>query len=171
MITRIQNPYLYMEKALSVIMKICLYIGLICLSISAIVIIIDIVVRQFGLAGVSSTEITGYMLVALAFLPAAYTFKQGLFIRITVITERLSPTSQKVLGLVTDFIILLVAIILAKSCWGLTLTLFHDQTTAATVLAPRLYIPQAATSVGLSLLIISIVSKMLQSIFIRSGGK
>ena len=157
----------YLDKALSAVLAFCTYLGVVCLVIVLIVVMIDVVIRPFGLVGVSSIEISGYALVSLVLLPAAYVIRRGLFIRIGMVADRLSPSIQTILRLVTDVITLFTAVILLWSCWDLTRTLYIHKTYANTTLAPPLYMPQLATTVGMALVVIVLVVMILQSILSR----
>jgi TRAP-type C4-dicarboxylate transport system permease small subunit len=164
---RIRKLGKYLDKGLSAIIAICFYMGLVCLGITAIVIMIDTIGRMFGFTGISSIELTGYMLVAVAFLPAAYTVRQGLFMTTDVVTKKLSSSAQKILRWVTDTITFIVSIFMLWSCLELTVTLYSGKMRSSTVLAPPLYLPQLPTTIGMSLFVIVMGIMIFQNIFSR----
>lgn len=93
-------------------------------------------------------EVNGFLVVAIGFLGAAETLRQGKHIVIEVITERLNPRRQLWLKLVTSLISTIFLSIFCVHCAVMVQLSFVRKVTTPSVLLSPLWIPQMVMLIG-----------------------
>ena len=107
-------------------------------------------------------EFSGYLLVALAYLGAAFTWKEGGHVRITALINRLPQKTANWLGLITRALTLLFALVLIQSGYSLIAFSFKFNMSSASWMRIPLQGPHLTMVIGfafLALVIIVDVSK------------
>ena len=114
----------------------------------------------FGRPTLIAVEMSGYLLVAMVFLGLAYTDHRGRHIQIAILTSRLPPRGQAVLGMVNT------AIASAFCLWLAWLTLqpvLLDRafgTVSLTGTRTPIWIPSAAIPLGLALVGLHLLARL-----------
>lgn len=117
-----------------------------------------------------SDEFAAYMLVAVSFLAAAYTWKEKGHVRITALVSRLPPGISKWLRLITLLLALGVAAGLSQSAYSYLQTSFKLRMASGTWLHFPLQGPQMTLIIGFSLLSLLIMVGIVRAIMkIRAG--
>lgn len=94
-------------------------IAALCVATIMVSIVSDVTVRT--LTGKSITgiyELVESLVVVVAFMGLAYTERAGSSVRVTLLTERLSPEVSRVLRAIAMLLAALTAAWIAYSCWG-----------------------------------------------------
>jgi TRAP-type C4-dicarboxylate transport system permease small subunit len=127
----------------------------------AIIVVAQIVVRLFNQQIPSADEFAGYCLAASSFLGLAYSFRSGSHIRVTLLTERFSTQTQRILMLlVLTFTIIMIAVWAFNSLsmvyesWK-----FKDMSTG--ILKYPIWIPQLSMGIGVTLFCLAIIEDLV----------
>jgi TRAP-type C4-dicarboxylate transport system permease small subunit len=123
----------------------------------------DVIMRHiFHAATIWADEISGYLLVGIAFLGAAYTLTVEGHIRVQALTERLQIKTRQRLEFLTD---LLSAGFLAVFTWQ-TCRLVKDSyvsvTIAPTLVRTPMYLPQLLLTIGLACLCLQLLAHIMK---------
>lgn len=110
-----------------------------------------------------TNEISGYMLVGVAFFGVATTFRADRHTAAKFIVLRLPPKVRAWLELVTLIISFVVMVVVTWYSCGLVVTSFVRKATTPSLLETPLFIPQAMVPLGLSALCLEILLKILQA--------
>lgn len=117
-----------------------------------------------------SDEFTAYMLVAVSFLAAAYTWKEKGHVRITALVSRLPPRVSSWVRLITLLLALTATIGLSQSAYSYLQTSFRLHMASGTWLHFPLQGPQMTLIIGFSLLSLLIMVGIARAIMkIRAG--
>jgi TRAP-type C4-dicarboxylate transport system permease small subunit len=96
-------------------------------------------------------EISSYMLATLFFLGLGHTFRAGAFIRVGTIYDRIRPGSRRLLDVAFYTLALAAAAIMTYYFWQFVSDSISFGTMSIGVPQVRLYIPQLALGVGMSM--------------------
>jgi TRAP-type C4-dicarboxylate transport system permease small subunit len=137
----------------------CGYLAAIFLAGIAVATLIQIVARQFG-KPVETTELSGFFLAASTFLGLAYTFVNGVHVRIGLVSEFAPKRLRLALEIWACSV---AALIVGYAAWHMTAYTyesfgFHDLSPG--MLAVPLWIPQSAIAFGLFVMLLSILEQM-----------
>ena len=104
------------------------YVSSILLLLMMLSVIYDIVARLvFHAPTLWVIDINEYMLVYLTFLPAGWILLKDGHVKVELVTSRLGPRTQRVMGFITDLLGLLYCVILTWQSWRVTSeALQHD---------------------------------------------
>lgn len=129
----------------------------------------DVIGRSlFGLPIYFSTEVSGYILVALTFLGLAYTQRKGKHIRIQLLTHHLPEHYQRYL----DVVVLIIGIIIVGWLTWATKDpviqnyVFHRK--SITSLETPMWIPWLLVPVGFFMLTVEYIAEFLKTVCSRS---
>lgn len=118
----------------------------------------DVLMRHvFNRPTVWADEVSGYLLVAITFLGAAYTLTEDAHIRIETIVERLGTNAQRRLTYMTDVLSLLFLVIYAWQGGRLFVDAYVSGKISPTLLRTPIYIPELAVFIGLTWLFFQMV--------------
>lgn len=124
-------------------------------------VVLSIISRQMGFNARGTDSYAGYLMAAAGFLAMAHTFKKGEHIRVTLILNRLSTRSRRVLevwGLgVASLLGMLLAFYSCKLAWQSLQ--FNDMSTG--VDATPLWMPQISMAVGATVFAIAFVDELV----------
>lgn len=137
------------NKILTSIEDVLNYIAALCLAVIIITIVADVAGRLFGILIPYTIEMSGYMLVPITYLPAAYGLRHGLHVNVEFALKWFSPPVQRKLQMVTDLITLFIVLLVLLECWGLVLKSYTRGLVSNTMLRAPLYLPQSAIIIGL----------------------
>lgn len=127
----------------------------------------DVMMRHvFNRPTIWADEISGYLLVAITFLGAAYTLTENAHIRIETIVEKLGADAQRRLTYITDVLSFLFLVIYAWQGGRLFVDAYVSGKISPTLLRTPIYIPELAVFIGLTWLffqmVIHIVSRVIE---------
>ena len=131
-----------------------------------LLITVDVLGRSFfGLPVYFSTEVSGYILVALTFLGLAYTQRKGKHIRIQLLTRHLPAGAQRYLELT---ILIIGIIVVGWLTWATKDPVIQNyvfQRTSITNLETPMWIPWLLVPVGFFMLTIQFIAEFIIVLF------
>ncbi|HHW7519515.1 TRAP transporter small permease [Mannheimia haemolytica] len=88
------------------------------LSAMSILVFVNVVLRYGFNSSISMTEeVSRYMFVWLAFLGAVLAFSENQHVKVTMLTDKLSPTARNILSVVTDLAMLFCCYLIVDGSW------------------------------------------------------
>lgn len=140
------------------------YLAGVFLVIIAILVVSQIVARFFNTQIPSADEFAGYSLAASSFLGLAYSFRSGSHIRVTLLTDRLSSKTQRVLLIVImTFTIAMIGIWAFNSIAFVQESLKYNEVSTGILKYP-LWIPQLSMAIGVTLFCLAIIEDLVNVI-------
>ena len=122
-----------------------------------VLVCIEVVARQFGTSLQIADEFSGYLNAAIIFLGLGYALREGAFIRVEIVYEKLKGS---ILTMVRAFIVLTslaFTIVLTYFLFSHTVYLFEQDTRAVSILHTPEWIPMTAVVVGMIVLLIQLL--------------
>ncbi len=116
-------------------------------------------------------EFSAYMLVALSFLGAAYTWKERGHVRITALVSRLPARVASWVRLMTKILVLGFVIMLCEATYGFMNLSFKLRMSSATFFHTPLQGPQMTVAIGFVLLLLVLVVDIVRDIQRLRSGK
>lgn len=140
------------------------------LSATAIILIMLLTVasslsRTFGAGAIrGADELAQYLVVGAIYLGLAFTLKEGAFVRVDVLRDRLGRRGLIALDGLTHLISVVYASVLTWYFWQLVLDSYAANNRSIGVLQLPLYIPQALMALGASLVLIQLLVRTVLSV-------
>jgi TRAP-type C4-dicarboxylate transport system permease small subunit len=134
-------------------------------ALIAIIIVIQIVCREFGYQVRGADDFTAWSVGASIFFALAYTFKKGGHIQVTLLIGRLRGRSARAANLISLFVGTMVSGVLALSAINLVYDSYQFEEVAQGLLSIPMWIPQIALLLGALLLFLAILDSLLTAIF------
>ncbi|MSO98678.1 MAG: TRAP transporter small permease [Rhodospirillaceae bacterium] len=123
----------------------------------------EIVLRSFFATSLSiAVEYSGYMLVITLFLGSGWTLRQGGHIRVTLASERLSPSARRILDIVCTIAGLLVAAFISFALVRFGLGTLERGTVSYFSSATPLAIPQLLLAAGPCVLTLAMSARLIR---------
>lgn len=135
------------------------------LSLLAIFALIAGEILMRNLIGVSlsfSWDVAAYLMAACFMLAAASALKSGSHVRVTVISEMLSPRAGRALEMLACLIGLAICLALSHALIEMTWLSFQRGSTAASVIRIPLVYPQAVLAAGSGLMTLQMAAQFLR---------
>jgi len=157
-----------MRRALDTIYDAAAYLAAAFVLAIFVVMVGGSAMRIAGLKTGGSDDIVAWCCAAAGFLAMAHTFRRGDFVRVTLLLERLTGTTRRVveivcLAIATAFVAFLAwaACSFVYESWD-----FHDM--ANGMIAIPLWIPQASFALGAILLFVAVLDELVT---VLRGGR
>jgi TRAP-type C4-dicarboxylate transport system permease small subunit len=115
-------------------------------------------------------EFSAYMLVAMSYLGAAYTFKERGHVRVTALVQWLPPAVSNWLRVVTLAVAFIFSIGLTKSSYDFVKFSFKLHMASATWLNFPLQGPQMTVAIGFTLLSLWLLAEVIKAILDAKSG-
>lgn len=125
------------------------------------VVLYDVCIRSLGSPSVWGSEVSVYLMIAIAFLGAGHTWTQGGHFRVTVLVDVLNPRLSRVLDLVCNVIALVFAIGFTIGAYKLAAFSFMLKFTTPTVLRVPIWLLQGLIVVGGVFLALALFEELL----------
>jgi len=153
--------FVNMQRAIDSLIRISLYACEIIVVIMMLLITIEVVLRSFFHASLLLTdEMCGYFLVAITFFGISYCLRSGALLRIKFILFSLPQRIRIWVDLVYDLLALIFALIVTYELFRLAWGSYRLKILAPTLLETPLYIPELAMPIGMSLLVLGLLSEL-----------
>lgn len=111
----------------------------------------DVLMRHvFNRPTIWVDELSGYLLVGITFLGAAYTLTQDAHIRIEIVVGKLGADAQRRLNYITDVLSFLFLVIYAWQGGSLFVDAYVSGKISSTLVRTPMYIPELAVLIGLT---------------------
>ncbi|HER23993.1 MAG TPA: TRAP transporter small permease [Candidatus Atribacteria bacterium] len=132
------------------------------IAIMVLLITVDVLSRNIILKSILiATEVSGYALVALAFLGLAYTERTGSNIKISILTKRFSPSVQKKLQLVVSIVSTIFMAWLTWITLGPVIDNFNNKVTSITILHVPMWILYISIPIGYAMLTVLMTNEVV----------
>lgn len=130
-------------------------------SISVVLILVlvcaEVFFRLFNRSTMVADELGAYLNAAVVFLGMSYTLREGGFIRIEAIYERLSGAALRLVDILCGLISLAFAAVLAWFIWLHIGYAYSMNTRSTSILQTPEYVPQSLMLVGLVMLVLQLL--------------
>ncbi len=113
--------------------------------------------KLFGFSTLVADEFSGYMLVLITFMGAAYTLKSGGFTRMELVYNQFKTTGRWALNFVFNLVSLVFLLILDYWLWDHIISDYRSGMASISVLQTPLYIPKLFMGVGATLLLFQVI--------------
>ncbi len=123
----------------------------------------DVVARHvFNSPTIWADELSGYLLVAITFLGAAYTLTMDAHVRVDTLIDRLDGKKRRGVIFVTDVVSLVFLWVYGWQAYRLAIDAYVSVKISPTLLRTPIFIPQVVLPIGLTLLWLQLVAHVLQ---------
>jgi C4-dicarboxylate transporter DctQ subunit len=131
------------------------------ISLLALPMVYDVVMRTAGHPTIWAYEMTTYALITATFLANALAFNEGRHFRVTVLLRR-SHRTAILLERFSNVVVLGFALLLFVSGWEFAAAAYRIDQHSATLLSMPLYIPRSVVPLGASGLTLQALSKLIR---------
>jgi TRAP-type C4-dicarboxylate transport system permease small subunit len=130
-------------------------------SVSVVLILIlvcaEVFFRLFNRSTMVADELGAYLNAAIVFLGMSYTLREGGFIRIEAIYERLSGAALRAVDILCGLISLAFAAVIAWFIWLHIGYAYSMNTRSTSILQTPEYVPQSLMLIGLVMLVLQLL--------------
>ncbi|HEV7455789.1 MAG TPA: TRAP transporter small permease [Roseococcus sp.] len=148
-----------MRRALDALYALCGVLAALALLGIFVVMMAQMILRQFAIQFPGATDLTGYLCVMVGFLGLAWTFRKGELIRVGLVVENLSAPRRRVMEI---FALTVAAVMVAYITWwswhDAMFSLEIEEVAQGSVAYP-LWIPKLAIPVGAGMLLVAILDE------------
>jgi len=149
------------ERVISFLSKLGSWISGIAIMIMIFLITLEVVGRRlFGFSTLVSDEFSGYLLVVITFMGAAYTLKTKGFTRMEVIYNRFAETGRRVFNILINLVALIFLVVADYWIWVYTLSSYRSETKSISIVQTPLFIPQSFIGLGVTLLLFEVMLEL-----------
>lgn len=154
------------RRFVHILATICGYLAAGFLAAIAVATLIQIVARQFALP-VETTELSGFFLAASTFLGLAYTFINGGHVRVSLVSQFVSPRIRRAVELWACLVALLITGFIAWQVTRFTMETYSYGDLSPGLLAIPFWIPQSGIALGLVVFLLAILEQLC--VVLRGG--
>ena len=135
-------------------------------SIVAIVLLIvsQVAGRELGTLVKGADDLTAWSVVAVGFLPLAYTYRQNRHIRVTILVEQLTGWRRRLLEICILCVSLFLAAYMAYSAFDMIWDSFRFGELSQNLIVIPIWIPQASIAIGTLLLAVALMDDLVVSL-------
>ena len=142
-------------------------LGAVCIALICVLMVTQSLGRQFGFATGAVNDIVSWLCAAAAFLTMAHAFKNGDFVRVTLVLEKVQPQIRRWLEISSLLIATVAVAYLAWWACRFTYQSWEFKELAQGLLPLPIWIPQASFALGAVLLLVAVVDECV--IVLRGG--
>lgn len=161
------NTYIYYyKKILSALTYSAAFLAGLCILATALIIVYEIIMRGLFKSPTEWVlEVSTYLILSAGFLGIAVAYRERSHVKVSVLTERLSPTKQRYMDIFTSILsILLFLILMTESADLVQESLAMHRLSPSTLQVP-LFIPQSTLVIGFALVLGEVILHLLELIF------
>ncbi len=111
--TTVSNPPSAFRAGLDRVYLAAAVLGAVCVALICVLMVFQSLGREFGMNTGATNDIVSWLCAAAAFLTMAHAFKHGDFVRVTLVLEKVSAKTRRVMELVSLGIALVAVTYLA----------------------------------------------------------
>jgi len=153
-------------KIISSLSTVGMYISGAGILIMALIITFEVIGRYLlGFSLLVADEWSGYLMVAVTFLGLAYTMKEKGFLRMKLLTNRLSQKKRSFLNIFLILIALAYSVLIDYKLFLFAYSSYSRGYSSVSIFQTPLYIPQIFMSLGMTLLVLELLREGLQSFY------
>jgi TRAP-type C4-dicarboxylate transport system permease small subunit len=142
-------------------------LGSISIALICVLMVAQTLGRQFGFPTGAINDVVSWLCAAAAFLTMAHAFKHGDFVRVTLVLEKVSPPTRRIMELVSLVIAAVAVAYLAWWACRFTYQSWEFKEMAQGLWAVPIWIPQLSFALGTVLFLIAVVDELI--IVLRGG--
>ncbi len=142
-------------------------LGSISIALICVLMVVQTLGRQFGYPTGAINDVVSWLCAAAAFLTMAHAFKHGDFVRVTLVLEKVSPATRRVLEIVSLVIATAAVAYLAWWACRFTYQSWQFNEMAQGLWAVPIWIPQLSFAFGSVLFLVAVVDELI--IVLRGG--
>lgn len=142
-------------------------IGASCIALICLLMIAQSIMRELGVRTGAINDVVAWLCAAAAFFAMAHAFKNGDFVRVTLLLEKVSSSRRRQLEIVSLGIGVVATAYLAWSACMFTYESWEFNDIAQGLLPLPMWIPQLSFAIGSVLLLIAVVDEFI--IVLRGG--
>ena len=161
------NPPSALRAGLDTIYVAAAVMGAVCVALIAVLMVFQSLGREFGLNTGATNDIVSWLCAAAAFLTMAHAFKHGDFVRVTLVLEKVSAKTRRMMELVSLAIALVAVAYLAWWACRFTYQSYEFKELAQGLLPLPIWIPQMSFALGSVLLLVAVFDEF---IIVARGG-
>jgi len=142
-------------------------LGAACVAMICVLMIVQTLGRQFGFATGAINDVVSWLCAAAAFLTMAQAFKNGDFVRVTLLLEQVSPTLRRRLEV---FCLVVAAVAIGYLTWWaccFTYESWKFNELAQGLWALPIWIPQMSFALGSLLFLVAVLDEL---VIVAMGG-
>lgn len=155
-----------MSLILRLIDRLCIFSASIAAVLLAVLFLMgfaEIFLRSaFGISLHFAVEYSGYLLVMVLFLGSGWTFAQGGHIRVTLLSEQITPSVRRGLDLLCTVVALVISAVLAVSLVSYALGTWSRGTVSYFASETPLVVPQMLFAVGPVILTLAVFARLVR---------
>ncbi len=156
------------ERVITFLSKLSAWISGIFIVLMILLITLEVAGRKlFGFSTLVADEFSGYMLVLITFMGAAYTVKTEGFTRMEVIYLRFKGKGRWVFNVLVNLIALIFLLIIDYWIWTFVLSSYRADTKSISIVQTPLFIPQLFMGLGVTLLVLEVILQFSLSLLGR----
>ncbi len=151
-----------LRRMISLFSSLGLWISGIAVLLMTLLITVEVVGRRvLNFTTLIADEFSGYLLVVITFMGAAYTLKSGGFTRMELVYNQFKTTGRRVLDFVFNLVSLAFLIILDYWLWDHIISNYRSSMASISILQTPLYIPKLFMGVGATLLLFQVILELV----------
>jgi TRAP-type C4-dicarboxylate transport system permease small subunit len=151
-----------MRRALDAAYRWAAAVACACVLAIAVLMVGQSILREFGVRTGAVNDVVAWLCAAAAFLGMPYAFKQGDFVRVTLLLEKAGPRSARWLELVALTIASVAVLYLAWWASRFTWESWRFNDIANGLLPMPLWIPQSTFVLGAWLLVLAVLDELVR---------
>ncbi len=166
------NP---LKRAIDILSALGLWISGIAVLVMTLLITVEVVGRRvLNYSTLIADEFSGYLLVVITFMGAAYTLKTGGFTRMELVYNRFKARGRWIIDLVFNLVSLVFMVILNYWLWVHIISNYRSNMASISILQTPLYIPKLFMGVGATFLLFQVLLEVMMLLLPqknkRTGG-
>jgi TRAP-type C4-dicarboxylate transport system permease small subunit len=142
-------------------------LGASCVALICLLMVGQSLGRELGVNTGATNDIVSWLCAAGAFFTMAHAFKHGDFVRVTLVLEKVSAPTRRVMELVSLFIALVAVAYLAWWACRFTYQSYEFNELAQGLLPLPIWIPQMSFALGSLLLLVAVLDEF---VIVARGG-
>lgn len=123
-----------------------------------------------GHSSIWVTEVSGYLIAGLLFMPLGKVYREGGHVNMSVINEHKRPKLKKSFVLISDICVLIFGFFLVWVTWEMVALSYNLNWKSSTILSVPLYLPQAFMPIGSIIFVAEIIGKIMNDLFIDKSN-
>ena len=165
--TTVSNSPSTLRAGLDTVYMAAAVLGAVCVALICVLMVFQSVGREFGVNTGATNDIVSWLCAAAAFLTMAHAFKHGDFVRVTLVLEKVSAQTRRVMELTSLAIALVAVAYLAWWACRFTYQSYEFKELAQGLLPLPIWIPQMSFALGSVLLLVAVFDEF---VIVARGG-
>ena len=165
--TPVSKPPSALRAGLDAVYLAAAVLGAVCVAFICVLMVFQSLGREFGMNTGATNDIVSWLCAAAAFFTMAHAFKHGDFVRVTLVLEKVSAKTRRVMELVSLAIALVAVAYLAWWACRFTYQSYEFNELAQGLLPLPIWIPQMSFALGSVLLLVAVLDEF---IIVARGG-